>query len=109
MLFRSGLAISSISLVNFGFSSEYQAAIEQKVIATQATLKADQDLQRIKIEAQQAIAKAQGEAEAIRISAQAIQNQGGEAYVKLKAVEKWDGKLPNVNSGAVPFINVSKQ
>lgn len=105
---KYGIGINEISLVNFGFSSEYQNAIEQKVIATQSKLKAEQDLQRIKVEAQQAIAKAQGDAEAIRISAQAIQNQGGEAYVKLKAVERWDGKLPNVNSGAVPFINVGK-
>lgn len=103
-----GLQISTISLVNFGFSPEYQAAIEQKVISTQATLKAEQDLQRIKIEAQQAIAKAEGEAKAIAIQSQAIQSQGGESYVKLKAIEKWDGKLPNVNGGVTPFINVGK-
>lgn len=104
-----GLQISSVSLVNFGFSNEYQNAIEQKVISTQATLKAEQDLKRIQVEAEQAIAKAKGEAEAIRIQSQAIQSQGGAAYVNLKAIEKWDGKLPNVNGGAMPFINVSKQ
>lgn len=105
---KYGLTVSEISLVNFGFSPEYQKAIEQKVISTQATLKADQDLQRIKIEAQQAIAKAEGEAKAIAIQAQAIQNQGGAQYVQLKAIEKWDGNLPNVMSGAMPFINVGK-
>lgn len=105
---KYGLTVSEISLVNFGFSPEYQKAIEQKVISTQATLKADQDLQRIKIEAQQAIAKAEGEAKAIAIQAQAIQNQGGAQYVQLKAIEKWDGNLPNVMSGTVPFINVGK-
>ena len=94
--------LKSIQVVN----AEYQKAIEQKVISTQATLKADQDLQRIKIEAQQAIAKAEGEAKAIAIQAQAIQNQGGAQYVQLKAIEKWDGNLPNVMSGAMPFINV---
>ena len=105
---KYGIGINEISLVNFGFSQEYQNAIEQKVIATQSKLKAEQDLQRIKVEAQQAIAKAQGDAEAIRISAQAIQNQGGEAYVKLKAVEKWDGKLPHYNGGTLPMIQLSK-
>ncbi len=103
-----GLSISTISMVNFGFSNEYQNAIEQKVISTQATLKAEQDLKRIQVEAEQAIARAKGEAEAIRIQSQAIQSQGGAAYVNLKAIEKWDGKLPNVNGGAMPFINVSK-
>jgi len=103
-----GLTISTISMVNFGFSAEYQNAIEQKVISTQATLKAEQDLKRIQVEAEQAIARAKGEAQAIAIQTQAINSQGGAAYVQMKAVEKWDGKLPNVNGGAMPFINVSK-
>jgi regulator of protease activity HflC (stomatin/prohibitin superfamily) len=101
-----GLTISSISLVNFGFSPEYQAAIEQKVISTQATLKAEQDLKRIQVEAQQAIAKAEGEAKAIAIQAQAINASGGAEYVHLKAIQRWDGKLPTMMSGGVPFVNI---
>lgn len=101
------ISVSSISLVNFGFSAEYQRAIEAKVIATQSKLKADADLERIKVEAQQAIAKAKGEAEAIAIQAQAINSQGGASFVQLKAIEKWDGKLPTTSAGgAVPFINL---
>ena len=102
------ITISGVSLVDFGFSPDYQKAIEQKVIATQSKLKAEQDLERIKVEAQSRIAQAEGEAKAIAIQASAIQNQGGAQYVQLKALEKWDGKLPNVNSGAIPFINVNK-
>ena len=105
---KYGLDISEISLVNFGFSPEYQAAIEAKVIATQSKLKADQDLQRIKVEADQAIAKAQGEAEAIKIQTQAINSAGGANYVQLQAINKWDDKLPNTMAGTVPFVNVSK-
>lgn len=102
------LAISNVSLVNFGFSKNYQDAIEAKVTATQAKLKAEQDLERVKVEAASRIAQAEGEAKAIAIQAQAIQSQGGAAYVQLKAIEKWDGNLPNVMSGAMPFINVGK-
>lgn len=107
---KYGLSISEISLVNFGFSPEYQAAIEQKVIATQSTLKAEQDLQRIKVQAQQNIAQAQGEAEAIRIQSAAIETSGGINYVHLKAIEKWNGQLPaSVLSGDnVPFVSVPK-
>jgi regulator of protease activity HflC (stomatin/prohibitin superfamily) len=106
---KYGLTVSEISLVNFGFSPEYQAAIEQKVISTQATLKADQDLQRIKIEAQSRIAQAEGEAKAIAIQAQAIQTNGGQNYVQLQAIEKWDGKLPTyMGGGSVPFVNIGK-
>jgi regulator of protease activity HflC (stomatin/prohibitin superfamily) len=99
--------ISNVSLVNFGFSAEYQKAIEAKVIATQSKLKAEQDLERIKVEAASRIAQADGEAKAIAIQAQAINSQGGAAFVQLEAIKKWDGNLPNVMSGAMPFINVS--
>lgn len=103
------IAISNVSLVNFGFSKNYQDAIEAKVTATQAKLKAEQDLERIKVEAASRIAQAEGEAKAIAIQASAIQSNGGAQYVQLQAIEKWDGKLPNTMLGnSTPFINVGK-
>jgi len=103
------IVVNNVSLVNFGFSKAYQDAIEQKVIATQAKLRADQDYERIQVEAKSRIAQAKGEAEAIAIQASAIQHQGGAAYVQLQAIEKWNGQLPNTVLGNnVPFINVSK-
>lgn len=101
------ITVSNISLVNFGFSKSYQDAIDAKMIATQSKLKAEQDLQRITIEAKSRIAEAEGEAKAIAIQAQAINSQGGAAFVQLEAIKKWDGNLPNVMSGAMPFINVT--
>ena len=86
--------VSGVSLVNFGFSAEYQKAIESKVIATQNKLKAEQDLERIKVEAASRVAQAKGEAEAISIQATAIQSNGGANYVQLQWIDKWDGKLP---------------
>ena len=102
--------VSGISLVNFGFSADYQKAIEQKVIAVQQTAKAEQDLRRIEVEAKSRIAQAEGEAKAIAIQAQAIQSNGGQNYVQLQAIEKWDGKLPQymLGNGTTPFINVGK-
>lgn len=91
--------VSGVSLVNFGFSAEYQKAIESKVIATQNKLKAEQDLERIKVEAASRVAQAKGEAEAISIQAQAIQSNGGQNYVQLQWIQKWDGNLPNTMLG----------
>jgi prohibitin 2 len=91
--------ISGISLVNFGFSAEYQKAIEAKVISVQQTAKAEQDLRRIEVEAKSRIAQAEGEAKAISIQAQAIQSNGGANYVQLQWIEKWDGKLPTTVLG----------
>jgi regulator of protease activity HflC (stomatin/prohibitin superfamily) len=91
--------VSGVSLVNFGFSADYQKAIESKVIATQNKLKAEQDLERIKVEAASRVAQAKGEAEAISIQAQAIQSNGGANYVQLQWIQKWDGNLPNTMLG----------
>ena len=87
-------------MVNFGFSAEYQKAIEAKVIATQAKLKAEQDLARIEVEAKSRVAQAEGEAKAISIQAQAIQSNGGQNYVQLQWIEKWNGQLPQTMLGS---------
>lgn len=93
------IEVSNVSLVNFGFSAEYQKAIEQKVIATQQTAKAEQDLRRIEVEAKSRVAQAEGEAKAIAIQAQAIQSNGGQNYVQLEWIKRWNGKLPETMLG----------
>jgi len=102
--------VSGVSLVNFGFSADYQKAIESKVIATQNKLKAEQDLERIKVEAASRVAQAKGEAEAISIQATAIQSNGGANYVQLQWIEKWDGKLPTTVLGGdtKTMMNIGK-
>lgn len=104
------ISIDSISLVNFAFNAEYQKAVEAKVIATQQKQKAEQDLERIKVEAQSRIAEAEGEAKAIAIQAQAIQSSGGQQYVQLQWINKWDGKMPDtvVNGGSGVMLNMGK-
>jgi regulator of protease activity HflC (stomatin/prohibitin superfamily) len=104
------ITVSNISLVNFGFSQAYQQAIEDKVISAQKTAKAQQDLERIKVEAASRIAQAEGEAKAIAIQASAIQSNGGANYVQLQWIEKWDGKLPTTVVGAdsKTLMNISK-
>jgi len=104
------ITVSNISLVNFGFSQAYQQAIEAKVIATQKTAKAEQDLARIKVEAASRVAQAKGEAEAISIQAQAIQSNGGQNYVQLQWIEKWNGQLPStvLNGSNGMMLNMGK-
>jgi len=65
------------------------------------------EVELAKAEAERKRAEAQGDADAIRLRAAAITSQGGAEYVQLKAIEKWDGKLPTTNAGGVtPFIHV---
>lgn len=101
------LIIDDYSITNFDFSDQYEAAVEAKQVAQQQALKAENELERVKFEAEQRVAQAQAEAEAIRIQAQAITSQGGEDYVKLKWIERWTGSLPQTVLGdAVPMVAI---
>jgi regulator of protease activity HflC (stomatin/prohibitin superfamily) len=103
------IIVEDIQITNFKFSASFNAAIESKQTAEQSALKAKNDLDRIKVEAEQKIATAQAEAEAIKIQASAIKEQGGSAYIALKFVEKWDGQLPTYTgaSSPIPFMNMN--
>jgi regulator of protease activity HflC (stomatin/prohibitin superfamily) len=81
----------SIAITNFSFSPNFNASIEAKVKAEQDALTAKNKLEQVKYEAEQRVAQATAEAEAIKIQAQSISSQGGEEYVNLKKIEKWDG------------------
>lgn len=103
------LVVENVSIVNFSFSRTFTEAIEAKVTAEQDALASKNKLEQVKYEAEQKVVSATAEAEAIRIQAQAITQQGGDAYVELQAVQKWNGILPTqVLGGAIPFINVTK-
>jgi len=103
------LTVQAVNLVNFGFSKAFDAAIEEKVTASQKAETAKRNLERVKFEADARIAQAEGEAKAIAIQAAAVDKQGGAGYVQLQAIAKWDGRLPTMmGQSAVPFVNVGK-
>jgi regulator of protease activity HflC (stomatin/prohibitin superfamily) len=97
-----------VQITNFDFSRGFNEAIEDKQVAEQKALTARNNLERVKVEAEQKIAQARGEAESIRIQAEAIRAQGGKEYVNLKAIEKWDGRLPTYTGGnaPMPFLEI---
>lgn len=103
------ISVDDFSIVNFTFSEAYEKAIEEKQVAQQQSLKAENELTRIKVEAQQKIATAQADAESIKIQAQAVTQQGGKDYVQLQAIKRWDGKLPTqmIPGSTVPFLNLN--
>lgn len=110
-LVRHGILVDEFSITNFDFSKSFNEAIEAKTTAEQLKLKAERDLQRIRVEAEQKIAQAQAEAQALRLQKQEITAE----LIKLReieaqrlAIEKWNGILPSVTGGAVPFINVGR-
>ncbi|HVT34587.1 MAG TPA: prohibitin family protein, partial [Nevskiaceae bacterium] len=111
-LTHGGLVMDEFSITNFAFSHSFNAAIEAKQEAEQLALKAKRDLDRIQVEAQQKIAMAEAEAASLKAQKQEITPdliRLREIEVQREAILKWDGHLPNVNSGAVPFINIGSQ
>lgn len=106
--------VAAVSITDFNFSEEYNHAIEAKVTAQQNALKAENDLTRIKIEAEQKVAQAQAEAKALEVQKQQITPE----LLQLRTIEMmqqhWDGHLPEVymgggpGGGALPMIDVRK-
>jgi len=90
------IVMDDFNIVNFAFSPEFNAAIEQKTIA-------EQNKEKAQIDAQTALIQAQGQADAQK----ALKNSGSlsSEYLQFLAIEKWDGKLPSATNG-VPFIQI---
>jgi len=100
-----GIVVDEFNIVNFEFSKSFNEAIEAKVTAEQQALAAKNKLEQVKFEAEQRIAEARGKAEAIKIEASALRENP--QVLELRALEKWDGKLPQyVGTNAMPFIKL---
>lgn len=103
-----GIMIEKFNIVNFDFSQEFNAAIEQKQVAEQNLLKTETEQKQAivvaKAEAEKKEIAAKAEANAIlaKAEAQASANQKlNDSLTGLvlqdKMLEKWDGVLPKVS------------
>lgn len=113
--------IANLAITDFNFSEEFNRAIEAKVKAEQEALQARNEKIRRTTQAEALAAErtlaadaqaysteveSKARAEAIRREATALKDSP--ELIQLRAVERWDGVLPRMNSGgAVPFINLN--
>ncbi len=114
-LTRYHIIVDDIYFANIRFSPGYEGAVEAKQVAQQQVETQKQVLAQREIEAQQKVATAKGEAESILVVAQgqakandALSRSISPILVQYKGIEKWNGILPQVSGGAVPFIDLSK-
>jgi len=114
-LSRYHIVVDDIYFANIRFSQGYEAAVEAKQVAQQQVETQKQVLAQRDIEAQQKVATAKGEAESILVVAQgqakandALSRSISPILVQYKGIEKWNGILPQVSGGAVPFVDVTK-
>lgn len=113
-----GVLIEKFNIVNFDFSSEFNAAIEQKQVAEQNLLKTKTEQEQAIViadaEAKKKVIAAQAEADAILKKAEAqaeandlLNNSLTGLILQNKMLEKWDGALPKVNgSDSSLLLNV---
>ena len=112
-----GIIIEKFNIVNFDFSSEFNAAIEAKQVA-------EQNLLKTKTEQQQAIVIAEAEAKKKTIAAEAaaqatlteanaqaeanrlLNESLTELVIRNEQVEKWNGELPKVMSDASALLDI---
>lgn len=93
------LVTTAVTVTDFDFSSQFNAAIEAKAIAQQKAQEEKNRLEQVKYQANQTIVQAQAQAEAARLLSQAANSQEGSAYLFLEWLKKWDGHLPQVLNG----------
>jgi regulator of protease activity HflC (stomatin/prohibitin superfamily) len=99
-----GIQVDAFNIINFNFSQSFNHAIEAKVTTEQNALAAKNLLAQKEYEAQQVVATAKGKAEAMSIESKALAENP--QVLSLRALEKWNGVLPTVTGGAIPFIDV---
>jgi len=106
---RHGVQISQLEWIGtIRYPEIILQAIQAKTKTEQETLTARAQVAKAQAQAEAQIAAARGQAESIRIINEAL--AANPRYVELKAVEKWDGKLPQVTgSGGAPFINLQER
>lgn len=106
--------VDELNIVTFEFSRAFNDAIEAKQVAAQRVQQSVNEQQRAKVDADTRVIAAQGDAQAVLTRARAAaeaqslqQKTLSDIYVQFLAVDKWDGKMPQVTgSGATPFITL---
>jgi regulator of protease activity HflC (stomatin/prohibitin superfamily) len=82
------------------------AQINARIANEQEALAAQAKVATVQAQAQQAAAEADGKAKALDLEGEAIRRNP--EVLRIRAIEKWDGKLPQVTSGGTPFIDINK-
>lgn len=110
---KMGFTLDKVNLGASHLPQSLETQMQQKMAAQQQAQQAEYELQKQEMLAKAAVAKAQGEGQAILIRARAdaeanklLQSTLTSTLVHVKAIEKWNGILPNVTGGAMPFVDV---
>lgn len=85
---KYGIIIDNFNITNLSFSEEYSKAIEEKQVA-------EQQLAKVKLEAEAKIVEAEATNKANELLRQTLTDE----IIAKEFIEKWDGKLPSTYAG----------
>ena len=102
------IVIDGFTITEFQFSRAFNEAIEAKQVQEQEALKEKNIKIKMDYQNEQRVAKAKADSAVIALQMEALKKQYGKEYLMLKWIEKWDGKLPQVNGNdkVIPMINM---
>lgn len=102
------IQVISVNVLDWSFTPEFSKSVEDKEIENQNVAKAEFVKQRAQKEADAQFIRAQGEAKSIREVTSAINAQGGENFVKLREIERWNGSKATtiIGGNAAPIVSI---
>jgi len=109
-----GIELSRIYLIGrFHFPQNVISALNSKIEAVQRAQQRENELREAEAEAKKQIAKAEGQAKCAIVQAESEAKANAlltksitPELIQWQAVQKWNGILPHVTSGAMPFIEI---
>jgi regulator of protease activity HflC (stomatin/prohibitin superfamily) len=110
---KMGFHLDKVNLGASHLPAVIETQMQQKMAVQQQAEQAEYELQKQTTLAKAAVAEATGEAQALLVKAKAqseanrlLQASITSTLVKYKAIEKWNGILPQVTGGNTPFIDL---
>jgi regulator of protease activity HflC (stomatin/prohibitin superfamily) len=110
---KMGFHLDKVNLGASHLPESLEKQMQQKMAAQQQAQQAEYELQKNQMLAKADVAKAEGEAQSILVRAKAqaeanrlLQSTLSQGLIQSKAIDKWDGVLPQVSGGATPFIDL---
>jgi regulator of protease activity HflC (stomatin/prohibitin superfamily) len=110
---KMGFHLDKVNLGASHLPQSLEKQMQEKMAAQQQAQQAEYELQKQSMLAKAEVAKAEGEAQSILVRAKAqaeanrlLQSTLSQNLIQSKAIDKWDGTLPQVSGGATPFINL---
>lgn len=101
------IEVHDVALTNFSFSPEFAKSVERKQIEEQNVQQEEFKRQQAVKQGEQQLALAEGQAKANRLLQESL--KASPEVLQMKALEKWNGVLPQVTGGAIPMIQVPQK